>query len=320
MLPTVVEALVKIAVLTAALLVFAVIPFGTLDLGFEGLRAIRLVVAPGVDVGVVYLLAVGGIAAHGVVLGGWARNDEDRLIAGLRTGARLVSYQIPLGVAMVGVVLTAGSLRLDRIVLQQAQSGAWNVLVQPLGFFVFAVAAFVGAGGLPCDLPGPEPEWAAGDRTESWRIRRMASRAGAYLPMITASLLIVVLFLGGWHLWGLPDGGEVVVDGKLVQGAWWPVAILRMMVLLAKVLAVMGLWMVARRNWPHFRFELLTETAWKLMLPLGLVNVVVVATWIEYVGRPADSAVAMGACGWAVLVAAWLVVSWAVPAEPGETP
>ena len=306
----------------AALVVFAVIPFGTLDLGFEGLRAIHLMVAPGLNVAMVYVFAVGGIAVYGVVLGGWASNNKYSVLGGLRSSAQLISYEIPLGLGILGVVLMSGSLGLDRIVAQQAESGMWNVLLQPLGFFVFAVAGFAESGRLPFDLPEAEQELVGGYHTEYSGMKRMMYLVGEYLHMITASFLMVVLFLGGWHFWGMPDGGEIYVDGQLVQGAWWPVAVLRVVVLLAKVLAVIVFFMVARWSWPRFRFDQLMDLAWKLMLPLGLVNLLVVAAWIEYMGRPANFAagLAMTACGWAVLVAAWLVVTWLIPANCDNRP
>ncbi len=315
--------LAPVAIFSAALVVFAVVPFGTLDLGFEGLRAIHLTVAPGLNVGMVYVFALGGIAVYGVVLGGWASNNKYSLFGGLRSGAQLISYEIPLGLGILGVVLMSGSLRLDTIVHQQAQSGVWNVFLQPLGFLVFAIAAFAEAGRLPFDLPEAEQELVGGYHTEYSGMKLMMYLVGEYLHMILASFLMVLLFFGGWHLWGLPNGGEqVAADGQLVQGAWWPVAILRLMVFLGKVLAVIVFFMVARWTWARFRFDQLMTMAWKVMLPLGVVNLVVVAAWLEYLGRP-DSpgmALAMAACGGAVLIAAWLVLTFAAPTTSDNRP
>jgi len=324
------DALAPVISFTAAMLVFAVIPFGTLDLGFEPLRAVDLVVAPGLHVGVVYLLAVGGIAVYGLLPGGWTGRHGEHPAGGWHRSVRRLSCQIPLGLAILGVVLMSRSPGLERIVAEQARSGVWNVFVQPLGFFVFAVAAFAEPGRLPFDPPGSEADSAGGYRRGDSGVKLTLYLVGEHLQRIAAAVLIVLLFLGGWHLWGLPDGGEVFVRGELVRGAWWPVAILRALVLLAKVLGVIVLLMLARRSWPRFGSDRLTEMAWKRMLPLGLVNLVVVAAWIEIetARRPANLAPAMAACGWAVLVAAWLVLTWRVPgsrvarppAEPGETP
>jgi len=137
--------LAPMVMLAAALAAFAVVPFGTVDtsgLGIEGFERLHLVVAPGVDVGMIYIFAVGGIAVYGVLLGSWASNNEYSFFGGIRSAAQLISYEIPLGLGILGVVLTAGSLRLDAIILQQAEHGIWNALVQPVGLVVFAVAAY----------------------------------------------------------------------------------------------------------------------------------------------------------------------------------
>ena len=127
-----------------------------------------------------------------------------------------------------------------------------------------------------------------------------------FLHMITAAFLIVILFLGGWHFWGLTGSGDVVT---------WPVAVLRVIVLLAKVMGVILFFMLARWSWPRFRFDQLMDIGWKVMIPLGLVNVVVVAVWMEYgaaAGRRWRLSAGAGAwrsVGWGVLLVAWLVAT-----------
>lgn len=304
----------------AAIAIYAVIPFGSVlpaDLGFEGLaEPIRLVVAPGIDVGMVYIFAVGGIAVYGVVLGGWASNNKYAFLGGMRSAAQLISYEIPLGLGILGVVLWSGSLRLDAIITQQAQSGVWNVALQPLGFLVFFVAGFAESGRLPFDLPEAEQELVGGYHTEYSGMKLMMILVSEFLHMFTASFLIVILFFGGWHLWGLTGSGDEVS---------WPVALLRVAVLLGKVLATILFFMVARWSWPRFRFDQLMALAWKAMLPLGVVNLIVVAAWIEYgdrlveaTGLPAP-AVAAG-CGWIVLIGAWLVLAATVPESCDNRP
>jgi NADH-quinone oxidoreductase subunit H len=282
-------------------------------LGIQGVEPIRLVVAPEVDVGMVFIFAVGGIAVYGVVLGGWASNSKYSLFGGLRSGAQLISYEIPLGLGVLGVVLMSGSLRLDTIITQQAESGIWNVMLQPLGFVVFAVAAFAEAGRLPFDMAEAEQELVGGYHTEFSGIKLMMYLVGEYLHMIAASFLMVILFFGGWHLWWVTGAEEMA--GPLV-------AILRVAVLLGKVLLVVLFFMVARWSWPRFRFDQLMNLAWKVMLPLGLVNLVVVAAWLEYFGRPAGlvPGVAMAACGGAVLIAAWVVLTFVAPATSDNRP
>src|SRR5690349_10968070 len=135
--------LAPISILSAALAIFAVIPFGSaLPQSFSswaGLdHQVQLVVAPGIDIGMIYVFALSSIAVYGVILGGWASNNKYSLLGGLRSSAQLISYEIPLGLGLLGVVLFSGTLRLDVIITRQAESGVWNFFLQPLGFFVFA--------------------------------------------------------------------------------------------------------------------------------------------------------------------------------------
>jgi NADH-quinone oxidoreductase subunit H len=309
-----------ITIFIAARAAFAVIPFGSVlpaDLGVQGATdPIRLVVAPGLDVGLVYVFAVGSIAVYGVLLGGWASNNKYSLFGGLRAAAQLISYEIPLGLAILGVVLASGSLRLETVILAQAESGIWNVALQPLGFFVLLVAGFAEAGRLPFDLAEAEQELVGGYHTEYSGMKLMMYLVSEFLHMITASFLMVILFFGGWHLWGLTGSGTL---------ATWPEAIFRVLVLLGKVLAVILFFMVARWSWPRFRFDQLMALAWKVMLPLGMVNLVVVAVWMEYgaaiaaaLGLPATAAMAM--LGWAVLAASWIAVIALLPEHGDNTP
>ena len=294
-----------IAMFVSALAVFAVIPFGSVDLGFDGFRDIPLVVAPRVDVGMVYIFAVAGIGVYGVVLGGWASNNKYSLLGGLRSSAQLISYEIPVGLGILGVVLMSGSLRLETIVTQQAQSGVWNVLVQPLGFVVFVVASFAEASRLPFDLSECEQELVGGYHTEYSGMKLMMYLVAEFLHMVTAAFLIVILFFGGWHLWGVTGGEEVVA---------WPMALLRILILLAKVGGVIFFFMLVRWSWPRFRFDQLMDIAWKVMLPWGLVNLILVATWLQYGGEVAaalniSNTTAMAALGLAALIVSWLTVT-----------
>lgn len=308
-----------VVIFVAAIGAFAVIPFGSAlpPLGIESLpEPIHLVVAPGVDVGLLYIFAVNSLAVYGLILGSWASNDKYSFLGGMRSGAQLISYEIPLGLGIVGVVFVAGSLQLETIIAQQAETGAWNVFVQPLGFLVFFVAAFAEAGRLPFDLPEAEQELVGGYHTEYSGIKLMMYLVAEFLHMITASFLIVILFFGGWHFWGLTGAGDDVT---------WPIAILRVAVLLTKVMLVILFFMVARWSWPRFRFDQLMNLAWKAMLPLGLANLLVVALWIEYGTRVVQAlglpgGIAMAVVGWTVLVVSWLVLVQAIPTTTDNRP
>src|SRR5262249_9476808 len=181
---------------------------------------------------------------------------------------------------LLGVVLFSGTLRLDDIIGQQARTGVWNIFLQPLGFFVFAVAATAEAARLPFDLPEAEQELIGGYHTEYSGMKLLLFLIAEFLHMITASFLIVILFLGGWHFWGLTGSGNEVT---------WPIAILRIVVLGAKIMAVILTFMIVRWSWPRFRFDQLMSLAWKVMVPLGLVNLIVAAILVEYRGAIASA-------------------------------
>lgn len=269
--------LAPVTILASALAIFAVIPFGSVlpaDLGIESIQEpIQLVVAPGVDVGVLFVFALSSLAVYGVILGGWASNNKYSFLGGLRSSAQLIAYELPLGLGILGVVLLASSMRLDTIITHQAETGYWNALVTPLGFLVFVVAAFAEAARLPFDLPEAEQELIGGYHTEYSGVKLLMYLVAEFLHMITASFLIVILFLGGWHFWGLTGSSDEVT---------WGQAILRVVILSAKILAVIVFFMMVRWSWPRFRFDQLMQLAWKVMLPLGMVNLAMLAVWVEF--------------------------------------
>jgi len=294
-----------LVILAASLAIFAAIPFGSVlpPLNIPGLPdPVPFLVAPGLDVGVLWVFALSSIAVYGVLLGGWASNNKYGFLGGLRSSAQLVAYEIPLGLGLLGVVLAAGSLKLDAIMNAQAQSGVWYAFAQPLGFLVFMVASFAEAARLPFDLPEAEQELVGGYHTEYSGIKLLLFLVSEFLHMITAAFLIVIMFLGGWHLWGVTGAGQEVT---------WAGALIRFGVLSAKILAVIVFFMLVRWSWPRFRFDQLMSLAWKVMLPLGLANLVTVAALEEF--RPQlVTALGEGWAKWAAIAAPWAVflVGW----------
>src|SRR5215510_1364811 len=263
--------LAPLVILAAALATYAVIPFGSLvppiQIGpFKTEQPIPLTVAPGVDVGMIYVFAMSSIAVYGVILGGWASNNKYSFLGGLRSSAQLIAYELPMGLGILGVVLASGSLNLEKIITAQAQQG-WFAFAQPLGFVVFVVAAFAEAARLPFDLPECEQELIGGYHTEYSGMKLIVYLIAEFLHMITASFLIVILFLGGWHL-------PILTGDPEAQSISWVIAILRILVLQGKIFTVIVFFMWVRWSWPRFRFDQLMNLAWKIMLPLGIVNVV----------------------------------------------
>ena len=181
--------------LIPALITFAVIPFGgTLSiLGWE----IPLVITD-VNIGVLYVLALSSLGVYGIVLAGWSSNNKYSLLGGLRSSAQMISYELALGLSIVGVVLLTGSLSLREMVY--AQHGLWNVVKQPLGFFIFLVAVFAETNRLPFDLPEAETELVAGYHTEYAGMKFAMFFMAEYANMITASALVVTIFFGGWMI------------------------------------------------------------------------------------------------------------------------
>jgi len=309
--------LAPIVILTAAIAIFAAIPFGSVIPPFAGFKEpIPLLVVPDLDVGIVYAFALSSIAVYGVILGGWASNNKYSFLGALRSSAQLISYEIPLGLGLLGVVLLAGTLRLDKIIEDQASTGVWNVFVQPLGFFVFAVAATAEAARLPFDLPEAEQELIGGYHTEYSGMKLLLFLIAEFLHMITASFLIVILFLGGWHFWGLTGADNDI---------GWAVAILRIVVLAVKIMAVILTFMIVRWSWPRFRFDQLMSLAWKVMVPLGLVNLVVTAILVEYrksstTASGSESFLVPIIVSWGVTLAAWVVAGLLAPLASDNTP
>jgi len=281
------------------------------------IRPIPLVIAPGLDVGIIYVFALSSIAVYGVILGGWASNNKYSFLGALRSSAQLIAYELPLGLGILGVVLATGTLRLDRIIDMQADSGLWLAFSQPLGMLVFIVASFAEAARLPFDLPECEQELVGGYHTEYSGMKLLLFLVAEFLHMITAAFLIVILFLGGWHFWGITGEGVAIS---------WLTALLRVGVLMGKMLAVVLFFMLVRWSWPRFRFDQLMSLAWKVMLPLGLVNLVAVAL-IQEAGRLGDgtilgipSSAAAIVVGWVVLFGSWAVVAYAGPLVTDNRP
>ncbi len=307
--------LAPLVILIAALATFAVIPFGSWIPGglFGSDEPIELVVAPGVNVGMIYVFALSSIAVYGVILGGWASNNKYSFLGGLRSSAQLIAYELPLGLGILGVVLATGSLNLGDIISQQASSGVWFVLSQPLGCFVFMVAAFAEAARLPFDLPECEQELIGGYHTEYAGMKLLLFLIGEFLHMIAAAFLIVILFLGGWHFWWLTGGDHQVT---------WLTALARLVVLMVKIFAVILFFMVVRWSWPRFRFDQLMALAWKVMLPLGLLNFVTVAALQQLAQsqRFAPPTWLALLIAWGIGIGAWLVISLAGPVVADNRP
>jgi NADH-quinone oxidoreductase subunit H len=276
-----------------------------------------MIAAPGIDVGLILIFALSSIAVYGVILGGWASNNKYSFLGGLRSSAQLIAYELPLSLGILGVVLAAGSLDLDAITRAQADQG-WYLFLQPLGFVVFLIAAFAEASRLPFDLPEAEQELIGGYHTEYAGMKLLLFLVAEFLHMIAASFLIVLLFLGGWHL-------PYLTGDPNAESISWVTAAIRILVLQAKIFGVIVFFMLVRWSWPRFRFDQLMALAWKIMLPLGILNLVAVAVVQEMQHNTAQSSSLTGtliavAVGWVVLIGGWMGVAISNPLVTDNRP
>lgn len=227
-------------------------------------ETIQFVIAPHVDIGIVFNFAVGSLAVYGIVLGGWSSNNKYSMLGALRSSAQLISYEIPLGMSVLGVLVVTGSLNLERIIDYQVENG-WNVFFQPLAALLFATSVFAECNRLPFDLPEAEQELIGGYHTEYSAMKFALYFLGEYTHMITTSFLVVIMFFGGWQLlpWVPLPGG---VGG----------VILKLLVIAVKMALFIVFYMFVRWTLPRFRFDQLMGLTWKVLLPLALVNVLCV--------------------------------------------
>jgi NADH-quinone oxidoreductase subunit H len=268
--------LAPIISIAVALSTFAIIPFGdTINLfGYD----IRLMIAD-VNIGILYLLAITSLGVYGITLAGWSSNNKYSLFGGLRSAAQLISYELSMGLSIIGVLMIAGTLRLDQIVLHQTSYlggwlPAWNIFLQPVAFFIFLISAFAETNRLPFDLPEAEPELVGGYHTEYSGLKFGMFMLAEYANMVTASAIIVTLFLGGWHL------PFVELTG------WSPfvISLLQIAAFCVKVSVMILFFIVIRWTIPRFRYDQLMSLGWKVLLPLSLLNVLVtgfVVLWLE---------------------------------------
>jgi NADH-quinone oxidoreductase subunit H len=258
----------------AAMIAFAVVPFGPVGpnapKNFGG-EPVQFQIAPGIDVGIVYVFAVGSLAVYGVILAGWASNSKYSFLGGMRSSAQLISYEIPLGMSILGIVLIARSLDLNTIVNWQDRH-VWGIVVQPVGCLLFLISSFAETNRLPFDLPESEQELVGGFHTEYSAMKFGMFFLGEYLHVITVSFLVVILFFGGWDFPFLNQ-----------DQTGWLSALAKVAVLAFKVALVILFIMWIRWTLPRFRYDQLMDLAWKSLIPLALVNLVATAVIVQLV-------------------------------------
>lgn len=272
-----------------ALAAFAVVPFGTqvlfpraislfgVDLVAEG--QVWTLAISSMNVGILYLLALSSLGVYGILLAGWSSGNKYSLMGSLRGASQVISYELGVGLALLTVVMTTGSFDLRAIVDAQKAGGIWNFLPHFLGFVVFVVAVFAETNRIPFDLPEGESEIVGGYHTEYSGLRFAMFFMGEYASMIVASAFVTCLFLGGWHLPFL-DYEALARAGHATLGG-----VISMAVFGIKVAFCLFVFIWVRWTLPRFRYDQLMSIGWKRLLPLALLNLVLVSTWLVFVAK-----------------------------------
>jgi NADH-quinone oxidoreductase subunit H len=236
-----------------ALMSYAVIPFGD---SFTILgQKVDLVVAD-VNVGLLYLFAISSLGVYGVAMGGWASNNKYSLLGAIRASAQMISYELSLGLSVIGVLMITGSLSTVQIV--EAQSKVWFIVYQPLGFIIYLISAVAECSRTPFDLTECENELVAGYQTEYSSMKFGLYYLAEYAHILVVSSLAVTLFFGGWH-------------GPFLPPVIW---------FLIKVFIFIFFVIWVRATYPRFRYDQLMKFGWKVLFPLALLNIMLTAAGV----------------------------------------
>ena len=256
--------------LIPAIIAVAVVPFGS-SITIEGLdNPISLQIAD-INIGILYILAITSLGVYGVVIGAWASNNKYSLLGGLRSSAQMISYELTLGLAIIGVLMLSESLSLREIAAQQGSyPWKWNFLIHFPAFLAFTTAMFAETNRLPFDLAEAEQELVAGYHTEYSSMKFAIFFMAEYMNMIVGSAVVVTLFLGGWHFFGLETMGGPIWSGVISFAIFF---------IKTGIFLFVFIWV--RWTLPRFRYDQLMNFGWKFLLPVALTSIVVTGTlWV----------------------------------------
>jgi NADH-quinone oxidoreductase subunit H len=269
--------LAPILALGCALITIGVVPFGEPSVGPSGMPLFQI---SDVNIGLLVILGVTSIGVYGIALAGWSSNNKYSLLGALRSSAQLVSYELALGLSLVGVVLRAGSLNLRVIVEQQATQGmlTWNIFggMQFFAFFIYLMAAFAESNRSPFDLPEAESELVAGYHTEYSSMKFAMFFMAEYANMINVGCVATLLFLGGWTS---PFGNLIPPPENTLVHALFPIFWFS-----AKVFCFLFLYIWVRGTLPRFRYDQLMNFGWRILMPLAILNILGTSLWLAYHG------------------------------------
>ena len=279
-----------------ALVTFAVIPFG--DVLVLGDRVINLQVA-NLNVGILYVFAMASLGVYGIVIGAWASNNKFSLLGGVRGSAQMISYEVAMGLSVMGILMVYGTLELQEIAREQgALIGAllppaltflkpaigwlpaWGVFLQPLAFLLFFTASIAETKRIPFDLPEGESEIIAGYHVEYSGGKFLMFFAGEFAEIVTAAALATTLFFGGWQVPYLMRDGFHFPWGTVWLLPQIAVVVMQVVTFTLKVVFFCWLQILIRWTVPRFRYDQVMRLGWKMLLPLALVNVIITAVVI----------------------------------------
>jgi NADH-quinone oxidoreductase subunit H len=244
-----------------ALIITAVIPWGESVTLFG--RTVPMGLASDVNIGVLYIIAVTSISVYGITLAGWASNNKYALLGGLRSTAQMISYELALGLAMIGPVMVAGSLQITAIV--NAQQPVWFIVLQPLAFGIYFLASIAEINRAPFDMPEAEQELTAGYHTEYSGMKFAVFFMAEYIKMICIAMIGTSLFLGGFHL-----------PFIATPGLWGP------LVFFGKVIIWLFVLVWIRATLPRIRYDRLMALGWKVLFPLAIFNVLITSVVLVF--------------------------------------
>ena len=259
-----------LAMLTA-IMTSAVIPWGD-KVHFFG-RDISLQIAD-INIGILYIFGVVSLGVYGIMIGAWASNNKFSLLGGLRAASQIISYELAMGIALIALLMVTGTLSLKEMVVQQ-QSGYWNVVKQPLGFFIFLICAFAECNRTPFDLPEAENELIGGYHTEYSSMKLGFYLFSEYINMFISSAVMACLFFGGYDM---PFVNEANFSPNIA-------ALIGIAALMGKVVFFLFFFMWVRWTIPRFRYDQLMHLGWRILIPLALFNMLATGGIILYFNK-----------------------------------
>ena len=256
-----------------AIMTSAVVPWGNTVEFFD--RTIPLQIAD-VNIGILYVFGVVSLGVYGIMIGGWASNNKFSLIGALRAASQIISYELAMGISLIALLMVTGTLSLREMVLQQ-QEGYWNILYQPLGFFIFLICAFAECNRTPFDLAEAESELIGGYHTEYSSMKLGFYLFSEYINMFISSVIMATLFFGGY---------DVPFFDEAAHADWgnW-LALIGIAALMFKAVCFIFLFMWVRWTIPRFRYDQLMHLGWRILIPLALFNMLVTGAVILYFNK-----------------------------------